>query len=99
MTILQAVAAAKGEPDFRDRVEFYTVKAAIAATTESTGTALHTERVALARSILLSPGSKVTAFALGVITNSTIMSYASHSLVPDGDIEFVVNSIYNSYIS
>lgn len=98
MTILQAVDAAKNQPDFRNRVEFYMVKAAISVTTEASGTAFHIQRQSLAEQILASAESHVTRFALGVITNPTILGYASHSVVPDGDIEFVVNSIYNSYL-
>ena len=99
MTIQAAVNAAKNEPDFHLRVEYYLVKAAIAITTEATNTPLHAERLALAKLILASEGSHTGRFALAVVTNATVLAAANHAAVPDGDIEFVVNSIYNSFIA
>lgn len=98
MTIVEARRAAYTEPDFRARVEFFVVKAAVAVTAENPVTALHAERQALAEQILASPESHVTRFALAAMTNATLLAAVSHSAITDNDLEFTVNSVYDAMV-
>ena len=85
---------------FLRRVEYCMKKAAIDVMAESSGTASHTERVAYANNILGGSAS-VPAYALSVVTNSTITASADISNNPDfgisdSDLDFTVNSMYNA---
>lgn len=86
---------------FKDRVRFYATKAAIAVMSEAGNVVGHAERVIYAKAILA--GSvDIQQLAYGVVTNSTIAASADAGTPPDfeivdGDIEFVVNSLFNAY--
>ena len=97
MTIIQAHFAAYSEPDFRSRVEYLVVKAAVAVTTESPLTENHAERLVLAHLILDGSLGYVTRFALGALTNPTLLAANNHAAITDNDLEFTINSIYNSF--
>ena len=70
--------------------------AAIAVLGENSQTPGHTERVAYAKMVLNGTAS-VYEFAVGVVTNSTITSKIDTDADFDGDLEFVVNSMFNDF--
>jgi hypothetical protein len=88
-------------PAFQDRVKYAAVKAAVAVMAESAGTASHAQRVVYARSILAGL-IDILSLAVGVTTNTTILAELNPAAapnygVPDADIEFTVNSLFNAY--
>lgn len=89
---------AKTDQNFQMRVEYFVVAAAIASTTESVSGSLHAQRVALAKNILNNSALYAPKFGLAVMSNSTLLAATDLSAIPDGDIQFVVNSIYNSFL-
>jgi hypothetical protein len=88
----------RGE-SFFSRVWFFIVKAAIAISSENPATPLHAERIALSREILQEQIEWSDRFSVAVVTNATILSAANLDSVPDGDVEFVVNSVYNAFLA
>jgi hypothetical protein len=83
---------------FIDRVAVAAVEAAINVTSESTRTANHASRASLARKVLMSPRRWGELMAVAVAVNTTInQKYATGEAVPDGDISFVVASLWDSY--
>jgi hypothetical protein len=88
-------------PAFQDRVRYAAIKAATAIMAESAGTASHAQRVTYAKSVL---AGLIDIFSLtvGVVTNPTIFAELNPTAtpnygVPDADIEFTVNSLYNAF--
>ena len=85
---------------FQDRVNYYLNKAAIAVMAEAANTASHQNRVFYSRKIL-GGGINMQDIAIDVATNATIAAEAVLATtpdyaVPDSDIEFVVNSLFNA---
>lgn len=85
--------------DFRRRVAYALTVAAIAAYNEAGTVSNHTLRAAFAVKVLASQFDLHGA-VLGVLTNSTIAAESNSATtgngVPDTDIQFAVNSIYNA---
>jgi len=82
--------------DFQRRVKFLMTKAAIAQLNSETPSQ---QTVALGQRILRG-AEPVTSWALAVVTNSTIASgnhTQSGSTIPEGDLEFVVNSLWLAF--
>lgn len=87
------------DEDFRRRVAYALTVAALAAYNEAGTVQNHTLRAAYATKVLASnfdlPGA-----VLGVLTNATIATEANSATtgngIPDSDIQFAVNSIYNA---
>lgn len=98
MTTLQLENMVENEPDFARMVRFYIVKAAEAVANEDVGTDNHAERIETAGFIIANPANYVRRFMEIVVTNSTIASRGDLQAVLDnpGDIEFEVNSVYDS---
>jgi len=96
-TSLEAVQAAG---NLSDRVSFFVVKAAIAVMYEDNTTANHPERVAFAESVLIS-GYDIMQYTYSVLSNPTVLAGLDLSeddlSVGDGDIEFIVNSVFNAF--
>ena len=94
-TDIYIVATAYG---FQQRVNYALTVAAINIMAEAANTANHVQRVALAKQILAGgfPGSAY----YGVLTNGTIAaeenSASAGQNIPDADIQFAVNSIFNA---
>jgi hypothetical protein len=102
MATAQDLAELIDSKPFRDRVNYYLTKAAIAVSNENYGgtgqptAAEHTLRMAFGEKILM--GSvNIREFCRGVITNSTIMQKFLAGENVYGDLEFVVNSIYDAF--
>jgi len=95
-----------GTVAFKQKVRSATVQAALDVAAEDAGTARHAERLALSSQILTNPDHWANLFAIGVANNATIQTDfppPSHAMsgveaTVDGDIQFVVNSLYNAYI-
>jgi hypothetical protein len=87
-------------PRFIDRVNFYVVKAAVAAMAEDPTTAGHTKRVEFAVKVF-SEQYKVRQYAAAVLSNLTVLSRlsdtASHNGVSDTDMQDTVNLFYNAF--
>lgn len=84
---------------FRRRVSYALTVAAINAYSEPTGVAGHVARAAFATKVLASQFDLHGA-VLGVLTNATIATEANSATpgnnVPDADIQFAINSIFNA---
>ncbi len=85
---------------FQQRINFAMMTAAIAVYNESTGTTGHAARLAFAKTVI--GGSyNITAAALAILTNATIESEATMTPtpganIPDTDIQFSANSVWNA---
>ena len=87
-----------GDTIFQSRIRYFMYKAALAVMTESGDTVNHENRFSLAKRILRGEGS-VEQFSISTVTNATIAQEGNISTppehgIPDGDIEFVVNSVF-----
>jgi hypothetical protein len=85
---------------FQGRINYAMMTSAIAIYNESAGTTGHVARVAFAK-LVLSGSYNVTAAALAILTNSTIAAEATMSPtpganIPDADIQFSANSVWNA---
>lgn len=66
---------------------------------EPDNTPLHAERLALANRVMQDANAYGYRFARMVSTNGTISANAPNEEdVPDGDIQYVVNQLWNSYL-
>lgn len=89
------------DPSFIGRVYYCMEKAAVAVSTEDPLTLNHTARVTFAEKIL-SGTQQPQIYSVGVVTNPTIALEANASQppdfgIPDADIEFTVNSLFDSF--
>lgn len=87
-------------PRFIDRVNFYVVKAAVAAMTEDPTTAGHSKRVEFAVKVFVEQ-YKVRQYAAAVLSMVSVLSKlsdtAGHNGVNDTELETAVNTFYNSF--
>lgn len=88
---------------FQSRVTYALYNTAIAVLSELGSTQGHTQRVVYAKAIL-NGNSNTVNVAIGVLTNTTIASEADISKsvngdygIPDGDIQFAVNTFFNAF--
>lgn len=86
--------------NYQARVGYAMMVAAQNVYSESSNTAGHAARLALALQVLRGSYNPGTA-ALAVLTNSTIAAEAVLATIPgyaipDGDIQFAVNSLWNA---
>ena len=84
------------DTSFKEKVHFYMVKAAIAVMAEAATVDFHEKRVDLAIRILRGSFS-IEAYALGVMTNTTVKGHIDAGTSYDNDLEFVVNSLFTAY--
>lgn len=82
---------------FVARVRAACVRAAVAVTGEGAGAANHAARADLARQVLRSPGAWAERFAEAAATNATLLTYATVGEMPDGDIEYTINSLWDAF--
>lgn len=99
MATFSDISRTAHDEDFRRRVSYALTVAALAAYNEGTGVTGHALRAAYATKVLASQFDLQGA-VLGVLTNSTIAAESNSAVtgngVPDSDIQFAVNSIYNA---
>ena len=80
------------------RVRAAAVKGAIAVAAEAPNTANHARRLQLASQVLMSPGRWAEIMAEGVAANGSVVTKAmANQEIPDGDIEYTVNSLWDAY--
>lgn len=91
MAILDSITLAADDV-FQKKITHLVVKAAHAIMNEDSGTANHAARVTLAKQALAAPEVLGKRFAYGVVTNGAITAAST-----DSDLEFTVNSLWNSY--
>lgn len=98
-TSVEAVGVADMQR-FKDRVNFYVIKAAVAVMAEDNLTANHSERVVFANKVFTSDYD-LEQYVAAVLTNATVLSnldvIADNNGITDGDLEFTVNSMYNAF--
>lgn len=86
------------QSDFQNRVRYSLYVAAVNVHAEDAGTASHTARLAFSNKVL-SGAYDLASAVFAVLTNSTIAAEATASgsgnSVPDGDLQFTMNSVYN----
>jgi hypothetical protein len=85
---------------FQNRCNYALMVAAINVVAELNTTASHQQRVNYAK-IVLAGGANLLQVALAVLTNTTIAAEAVSATtpdfaIPDGDIQFAVNSLFNA---
>lgn len=92
--LIEAAALAKHEL-FRDRVTVAMLKAAVAVAAEAASGDARTDdlRGNLATNVLNDPLGHTGRFAWAVVTNPSVADQGLNT--PDGDIEFVVASVWN----
>lgn len=99
MATFNQLAQVAVSPAFQSRVNYAMNVAAVAVYAESTGTTGHVARAAYA--VKVSAGSfNLTAASYAVLTNASIAAEAvvtttPDNAIPDNDIQFAVNSIWN----
>ncbi len=95
---LRSAHVLAGLAPFRARVQVAAVKAAVDVAAEADTVANHAKRVQLANQVLMSPARWGEIMAESVAVNGTILAQAmADQVVPDGDIEFVVASLWDAY--
>jgi len=77
------------------RIEVAVVTAAIAIANEAPETPNHAERKALALKVVAAPETYAAILAYGVCANVTIAT--AGEATTDNDIQFVVNSLWDTY--
>lgn len=90
------------EPEFQQRVQYAMSVAAVNVYAEGSGVTGHAARAALAICVL-NGNFNLSGACYGVLTNSTIAAEATipasgppaGNTIPDADIQFAVNSIWN----
>lgn len=99
MTKANAVNLLK-EPDFRNIVAYWLMKAARNVHNELGTEPSHAERLVMAKKIEENVNVYVDRFGWRCVLNATIQGRANLTdiLANDSDIEFVVNSEYNNFI-
>ena|ERR1700680_2916270 len=85
---------------FQGRCLYALMVAAVNVVAEANNTASHQTRVNYARTVL-GGGANILQVALAVLTNSTIAAEAVAATtpdyaIPDSDIQFTVNSLFNA---
>lgn len=88
-------------PNFQARVYYAMMTAAVNVYSEATNTAGHAQRRNLALQVF-SGSFGVGTMCLAVLTNATIAAEAVLATtpdyaIPDGDIQFAVNSLWNDF--
>lgn len=85
---------------FRNRIDYFVVKAALSIMSESAGTASHSERVTFANKVFNSDYN-LDQYVDAVLTNATVLTNLSATEsdngINDADMEFTVNSFYNAF--
>ena len=86
---------------FQNRCNYYLQAAAVNVMAEAQNTVNHSIRFQFAKGIMTGGGPALTQLAIDVLTNTTIAAEANNLTVPDfaipdGDIQFAVNSLFNA---
>jgi hypothetical protein len=86
---------------FQHRVNLAAVNAALAVMAELATVPSHALRITFAKSIL-SGSTNMLFLSYGILENSTISAEATITVnpdfsIPDADIQFAMNSIFNAY--
>ena len=89
-----------GNNGFQNRIKYALTQAAVSVYNEASSTTGHVARLALATGVI-NGSYNVAPAALAVLTNSTIAAEATLSsapdfAIPDSDIQFAVNSLWNA---
>lgn len=92
----ERLAQAAEDNALMNRTRYFITKAAIAVVNENPATAKHAERLLLAERILEDGQQMARLFAVPLMTNATLAAASDFSAIVDGDLEFVVNSIYDA---
>jgi hypothetical protein len=101
MAVSESAALVAANPVWLGRVQYQVLKAAVAIANESDQTPNHTERLRLANRVLRG-NLPITVFGWLVLTNGTVGTAIdaeedpTGDSVPDGDIEFVVSSVWDA---
>lgn len=99
MATFSDISRTAHDEDFRRRVAYALTVAALAAYNEAIGVTGHALRAAYAVKVLSSQFD-LQGVVLAVLANSTIAAEANSAItgngVPDSDIQFAANSIYNA---
>lgn len=88
--------------DFQPRCRYWLISAAIAVMAEVNTTPGHTLRIAFAQKVLANQYD-LPAFAIACATNPTIATELATDAagfgeaVPDGDLQFTVNSLFSAF--
>ena len=82
--------------DFQKKCKLLFIKAAVAVASEDETTANHAARLAFAKQVLYGTISSVQ-LAYAVLTNTTIQGKINADEDYDSDLEYVVNSVYDSF--
>ncbi len=89
-----------GNNAFQNRIKYSLTQAAVSVYNEASSTTGHTARVAYAVGII-DGNYNLASASLAVLTNSTIAAEATLASapdfsIPDSDIQFAVNSLWNA---
>lgn len=100
MTTFATLSTVAADTGFEARIDYAMMVAAAQIAAEDPGTASHDIRKAFAAKVIAGNYSIARA-ALAVLTNSTIAADTSTSpspgsTIPDSDIQFAVNSLWNT---
>ena len=86
----------QNQQEFKLKVQFEMVKAAIAVMAEAAVTTGHALRIVYAGKILDGSAS-VEQMAIGVVTNTTIKGHIEAGTDYTPDLAFVINTLFNAY--
>jgi hypothetical protein len=95
MNFQNIAGTVRNDDHFAGRVEYCLYVAAVNIMAEVNTTPSHAARVTYATKVLSGQAS-IRPVVEAVLTNSTIASAVDAASVPDGDIQFAVNSLFNA---
>jgi hypothetical protein len=103
MALFKDFSTVANDVNFQNRVLYALQVAALAVMAEANSTSGHVQRISYATKILQG-NSNVANVAMGVLTNLTVAGETDTTKttggdygIPDGDIQFVVNSLFSAY--
>jgi len=95
MSISRIIVEARSR-NFQDKLRYYLTKTAIAVMAESDTTKNHAHRIAYAGK-LLKGQANILEIGLAVLTNQTIAVKVVSGEDYDGDIEYVITTIFDAF--
>lgn len=99
MTTTDALFAIN-QPIFMGKVRYWLLTACVNVRAEPSTVTNHTQRDALAKTILTADEPTqlawVTRFARMALTNTTLFAYSNPDLISDSDMQFTINSLFNT---
>ena len=95
MNLTQIADGISGNDPFKRKVEYELYAAAVNVMAEVNTTANHAARVTFATNVLVGQAD-IRSAVIATLTNATLASAANMDAISDGDLPFVISSVFNA---